>query len=261
VRSRLVRGIAAVTAGMALMLGVAAAPAQAEDGPNYEDVTLDVLRAALSAADDGVLSPAELVELVQVLKSALAGVQTDVVARLDAQAVAALKAKTLYAVTNVFFLNDPFHAAIYNSDVSNGAFLAQSYISENVVTADKDVDAVGKAMMTLYTAYNVGLEKVNTSAADRGRVLTVYHGALEGLIAKMAPHCNEYVDRVGNYHIDCSYADKTVHATQDLFGWTIDGKPAPPGGVDQSVVGNLVMADTAKKLAQDALEELKKHGH
>jgi hypothetical protein len=263
VKSRLVRGITAVTAGMALILGVAALPAQADGNDNYEDITLDVLRSALTVAEDGVITPAELVDLVLSLKGALAGVKTDVVARLDAQAVATLRAKTEYAVTNVFYLENPFpfYAALYNSTVSDGAFLAQSYISGNVVTADKDVDAVGRAMMTLFTAYDVGLEKVNAPAADRGRVLTVYHQALEGLIAKMVPRCDEYGDRAGAYHIDCTYAEKTVHAKQDLSGWTIDGGPPPPGAIDRSVVGNLVMADTAKKLAQDALEELRKHGH
>lgn len=260
-RSRLVRGIAAVTAGMALILGAAAAPAQAEDGPNYEDVTVDLLRAALSAADDGVLTPEELINLVLVLKNGLAGVKTDVVARLDAQVVAELRAKMDFAATRTFYLDLPLYAPIYNSSVGEGASLAKSYIEGNVVTADKDVDAVGRAMMALFTAEDVGLEKVNAPAAGRDSVLASYHQALEGLIAKMVPRCDEYGDRVGNYHIDCSYANKTVHATQDLFGWTIDGKPAPPGAVDQSVVGNLVMADTAKKLAQDALAELKKHGH
>jgi hypothetical protein len=119
-----------------------------------------------------------------------------------------LKAKTQYAVANVFFLEYPIpvYAAIYNSTVSEGAFLAQSYIAENVITADKDVDAVGRAMMTLFTAYEVGLAKVNTPVADRNAVFALYRKGLESLIAKMTPRCDETFDaKVGTLYYNCTY--------------------------------------------------------
>ncbi|GAA0912679.1 hypothetical protein [Virgisporangium aurantiacum] len=261
-RSRLFRGIAAAVACVALTLGAAPPPAQAATPDQYADITFDVLGALLVAAEDGI-TPGEILALVQLLKGAINGIKVDVVERLDAEVVATLEAKTQYAVSNVFFLEHPlpFYAAIYNNSVSEGAYLARSYLANNVITADGDLDAVGKAMMTLFTTYEVGLAKANAPVAQRNQVFADYRQGLESLIAKMNPHCEEYIEaKVGTVLYNCTYDGVTVRSKFDMDGFSINGGPPIPGGYNPKLVEDFLMASTAKRLAQDALEQLRQRG-
>ena len=257
-RSRLARGIAAVTAGLALTLGAAAPPAQAADATEeYADLAINVLGAVLNAAEDRVFTPGEILAIVNLLRGSLDGVKVDVVTRLNSELIADLKGLTNYAVINAPLLQDFFYARLYTNEVSKGAYRAKAILDDNVVTADKDVDAVGRALITLFTTFEVGLAKTGQSAEFRNAVFNEYRKGLETLIAKMVPRCDAYADRVGLYHIDCTYAGTTRRAVRDLVNeWTLDGVPLP-GTISQRFVENAVMADTARPLAQEALELLR----
>jgi hypothetical protein len=238
VKSRLVRVIAAATAGLALTLGVAATPAQAAGIDEYSEVGVDILKSLLSKLEDGQISPAEAIELVQQLTGALAGVKVDVVSRLDAQLVAELKAYANTATTKAGFLNNPFYAAVYAYDVAKGANRAVEYI--DVVSSDGDLDTVGRAMVILFTATAVAEEKVGTNAAQRRIGLAEYRAGLEKLVAKMAPRCSPTSpDGPAPVVWACTYDGRTAIAE------------------DREIAEQRVMADTAEKVAKDALEELR----
>ena len=244
-RSGLLRAVVAVTAGLALMLGAAPPPAQAADVDDYADVTLDVLGALLVAAEDGI-SPGEIIALVQLLRGAVDGVKVDVVDRLDSQVVVELRAKVDSTLAKTYLLDSPFpwDTSIFNNSTHDAAYLARRYVLDDVLTADKDVDAVGRAMMTLFTAYEVGLAKAGVAKPARDRIFAEYRQGLERLIAKMVPRCSVTgtEEPFSAQHV-CTYNGKTVRGV--------------PGNDDRALVENQLMADTARKLAQDALEQLR----
>jgi hypothetical protein len=256
------RVLAAAAVGLAVTLP-AAPPADAADNDPYTAIAVDVLIGLLNATADGSLSPAEIAQLVQATINAVNGVKGDVVSRLDAQLVNELRAKVQAATTSVHYLNHPVLASIYLGQVNQAAHSAKSHV--DTVSSDRDLDAVGRAMITLFSALEVteaklGLLQPTTRFAD-------YREGLQNLINKMAPGCSTYFDpgfpMLGRR--ECTFNGKTVRAVQMLREGgphvSIDGGPWTPGNLDTAHVEDLVMADTAEALAKNALEQLRLRGY
>jgi hypothetical protein len=260
VRLRLLRGIAAVGVAIAMTMGAAAQPALAADTDDYSDVFVDVLSSLLSKVEDGSISPSEVLALVQELKGAIKGVETDVIARLDSLVVRDVKNAAEAGFAKTEFLNNRITAATYANDAINGAVAAKSAI--DVVSSDHDLDAVGRALMTLYTMADVGFEKFGSNPQVRATRFRQYREGLQKLIDKMAPHCDEFFQPQTGYRLyRCTYNGKTVRGEQLPDGFSLDGQPPVPGVIDRQLIQDLTMADTAEKLAKDTLEVLRQRGY
>jgi hypothetical protein len=261
-KARLLRGIAAGVIGLAVVMPVTALPAHATD-PNdaYVDITIDVL-ASLFDKLPGGLSASETVDLVRETINAINGVKVDVVSRLDAQIVNELRGKVQFAVTSVHYLNHPSFTGLYTIQINTAAHQAKAHI--DTVSSDRDLDAVGRAMMTLFALLEVGEAKqglLNPSVrfAD-------YRAGLENLINKMAPHCSQgAVPQTSYYWKECTFNGRTTHVAQrhGLHGneISVDGGPWVPGVLGNVNAAEMVMSTTAEKLAKDVLEQLRQRGY
>jgi len=256
----MLRKVAAAVVGVAVVLPASTQPARAQDNDAYIDVAIEVLSSLLDKAADGGVSPSEVLLLVQELKGAIDGVKVDVVARLDAQVVTEVRARTDAAVAKVHFLNNRFTAGPYAVQVAEAAYLARSYV--DLVNADRDLDGVGRAMMTLFTISGVAEEKLGSVEEDRRRHFANYRQGLERLISRMAPQCHLGAQpRVDHYWYTCTFNGRTVRADQIGGQVSIDGQPPIAGPINHQLVQDLVMWDTAERLAKDALEEMRRRGY
>jgi hypothetical protein len=82
----------------------------------------------------------------------------------------------------------------------------------------------------------------------------------------MEPHCSSGgLPNANMYWTTCTYNGKTVRADQryGINGWEVsyNGAPWISGVILPAVVGDMVMADTAEKLAKDVLEQLRRRGY
>lgn len=259
-RSRLVRGIAAVAVAVAMILGVAAPPARAADDDikGYTDIAVGILSSLISKLEDKNMGPAEVLDLIRELSGAVDGVKVDVVSRLDAEVVARLQGQVDAALSKVDLLSNPFFAAVATNDAINTAREARRMI--NVVSADNDVDAVGRAMITAYTIVIVGRERLGATEASRKQTIADYQQALLELIGRMAPRCTPTADgKVGTYYYTCEYNGKTVRGELGVGGCRIDGEPLTLGCTSTIVeeqVRHRVMEGTAARLANAALFQI-----
>ena len=261
VKARLLRGIAAAAIGLAVILPATTTPARAEVNDAYTDIGIDVLIGLFDKMSDGSLSPTEIAELVQLTINAVNGVKVDVVARLDAQLVNELRAKVQFATTSVYYLNTPAFAGYYTVQVNLAAHQAKAHV--DTVSADRDLDAVGRAMITLYSILEVGEARQGLLQPSR---FADYRQGLENLIQKMTPHCNfGGLPNADLYWSTCTFDGKTVRGDQrhgpNGTEVSVDGGPWVPGVLDQGAIAELVMADTAEKLAKDVLEQLRQRGY
>jgi hypothetical protein len=82
----------------------------------------------------------------------------------------------------------------------------------------------------------------------------------------MAPHCSfGGLPNAGMYWHTCTFDGKTVRADQrqGINGaeTSYNGGPWVSGVINQAVTGEMVMSDTAEKLAKDVLEQLRRRGY
>ncbi|GAA4697732.1 hypothetical protein [Phytohabitans rumicis] len=261
------RLILAAVLGVAVVLPATARPASADQ--DYGRVTIDLLRSLLDKGGDGRLSPDEVASLVLEAIGAITDVKVDLLARLDAQAVADLRAKTATATTSVNYLRYPHTAATYLGIVNPAAHQAKEYLA--LVESDAAKDAVGRAMITLYSALLVaeaktGVLNPNTRYAD-------YRAALEELRRQLEPHCEESLpgEHPNFYAYSCTFNGRTVAGYQRLRAdgqWEYthvgDGSPANvwlPGEYDREIIAGQTMDGTADELAEKALLELAARGY
>lgn len=261
------RLIVAAVLAVAVMLPATARPASADQ--DYGRITIDLLRSLLDKGGDGRLTPDEVASLVLEAIGAITDVQVDLLARLDAQAVADLRAKTATATTSVNYLRYPHTAATYLGIVNPAAHQAKEYLG--VVGSDAAKDAVGRAMITLYSALLVaeaktGVLNPNTRYAD-------YRGALEELRRQLEPVCRETLPGMypNTVYYDCTFNGRTVSASKRPKaggGWehSVNGDGFPlnvwlDGEYDREIIAGLVMDGTADELAEKALLELASRGY
>ncbi|MCW6007126.1 hypothetical protein K1W54_21460 [Micromonospora sp. CPCC 205371] len=262
------RLIVAAVLGLAVMLPATARPASAEQ--DYGRITIDLLRSLLDKGGDGRLTPDEVASLVLETIDAITDVKVDLLARLDAQAVADLRAKTATATSSVHYLRYPHTAATYLGIVNPAAHQAKEYLA--IVDSDAAKDAVGRALITLYSALLVaeaktGVFNPTTRYAD-------YRGALEELRRQLEPECREHVPGQmypNTVYYDCTFNGRTVTGMKRPKaggGWeySVIGNGSPPnvwldGEYDREVIAGLVMDGTADELAEKALLELAARGY
>jgi hypothetical protein len=261
------RLILAAVLGVAVVLPTTARPASADQ--DYGRVTIDLLRSLLDKGGDGRLTPDEVASLVLETIDAITDVKVDLLARLDAQAVADLRAKTATATTSVHYLRYPHTAATYLGIVNPAAHQAKEYLG--LVDSDAAKDAVGRALITLYSALLVaeaktGILNPNTRYAD-------YRAALEELRRQLEPDCE--ATQPGQYPTievyDCTFNGRTVTGYQryradGTMEYSIVGNGLPSnvwleGGFDREIIAGLVMNGTADELAEKALLELAARGY
>jgi hypothetical protein len=262
--------IVAAVLGVAVILPATARPASAEPDYQYGRVTIDLLRSLLDKGGDGRITPDEIATLVLEAIGAISDVQVDLLARLDAQTVAELRAMTSTATTSVNYLRYPHTAAVYLGIVNPAAHQAKEDLG--LVGSDAAKDAVGRALITLYSALLVaeaktGILNPTTRYAD-------YRGALEELRRQVEPHCAAVPP--GQYpNLDvysCTFNGRTVRGVQRTRadGQTEyaldlgDGSPTNAwllGTLDREIIAGLVMDGTADELAEKALLELAARGY
>jgi hypothetical protein len=260
VKARLLRRIAAAAVGLAVILPVTTQPARADVNDAYGDIAIDVIVNLFDKLSDGRLSTEEIAQLVLQTINAVNGVKIDVVSRLDAQLVNDLKGEMQFATTSVHYLNTPY-AGLYTVRVNGAAHLAKAHV--DTVSADRDLDAVGRAMMTLYTLLEIGEAKLGLLQPTR---FADYRQGLENLVQKMEPHCSEgALPSVNGYWRTCTFNGTTVRVDQsygpDGAKISVNGGPWVLGLLDRGVIDEMVMSDTAEKLAKDALEQLRQRGY
>lgn len=261
------RLILAAVLGMAVILPATARPASADQ--DYSRVTIELLRSLLDKGADGRLTPDEVANLVLEAIGAITDVKVDLLARLDAQAVADLRAKTATATTSVNYLRYPHTAATYLGIVNPAAHQAKEYLG--LVESDAAKDAVGRAMITLYSALLVAEAK--TGILNPAVRYADYRAALEELRRQLEPDCDASLPgHLPNTEVyDCTFNGKTVTGYQR---YRADGRlehsvvgPGLPanvwleGGFDREVIAGLVMDGTADELAEKALLELAARGY
>lgn len=261
------RLIVAAVLGVAVMLPATARPASADQ--DYERITIVLLGSLLDKGGDGRLTPDEVASLVLETIDAITDVKVDLLARLDAQAVADLRAKTATATSSVHYLRYPHTAATYLGLVNPAAHQAKEYLG--IVDSDAAKDAVGRALITLYSALLVAEAK--TGVLNQTTRYADYRGALEELRRRLEPQCRTTVP--GHHptteYYDCTFNGRTVTGAQryradGTMEHSIVGNGLPAnvwleGGFDREIIAGLVMNGTADELAEKALLELAARGY
>ncbi|WP_433532513.1 hypothetical protein ACQPYA_11040 [Micromonospora sp. CA-263727] len=236
-----------------------AAGAQVADGVDYGKI-IDILLAAAEMGRDGVYTPQEISQLIQQVIGAINGTKVDLLTRLDTQLTHEIQAKTEAAVTKVELLRVPWAAGPALNSTHDAAYAAKAHlrtVRENEIA----LDAVGRAMIVLFTQLEAAYLMVD---ADEGTNLAAtqrpyFRQGLEYLIQEMTPDCVDGgVPNAGLYTYTCSYGGKTVRGTYwagtDTF--TIDDGPPIIGPFNRQLVADVLMYDTARRLAKRALQVL-----
>jgi hypothetical protein len=265
----LLRGLTGAALGLALVLPAAAAPARADDGDQYDySQFVDILIDAFEKGTDGGYSPAEIADMVSKIVNAVNGVKADVLAGLDSKVSAAIYSQMQAAITKVPNLNVPWLRGPAIDSIHNAAYLAKSQVNQSYSDAARD--AIGRAMMTLFTTLNTAYIQVDAEQAAQGRPSNIaathrpyYRQGLADLVREMDPACYEGgVPKAGLITYSCSFNGETVRAEfwAGSGTYTIDGGPPIAGAIDEGRIQELVMRDTVRPLAQRALDELTREG-
>ncbi|WP_308718544.1 hypothetical protein [Phytohabitans maris] len=263
---KLLRAVVAAILGCAVTVSATAAPARAEEPPadvwaQYWDAAVDLLGSLLDKFSDGVLTPAEIYELVNQVIGAVNGVKADLLARLDNGLVNELRSKAEAAATSVHYLRYDATAAVLLGIVLPAAHSAKSHI--DTVSSDGDLNAVGYSMITLYPLLET--TEARLKVFDPRTRLVDYRQGLDHLVERMQPHCTETAQpNPGRYTYTCQFDGKTVQGIQYTSGnptYTINGGPEIPGTLDHGLVRQLTMAGTARELAEKALQVLALRGY
>ncbi|MEO3926096.1 hypothetical protein ABGB07_19830 [Micromonosporaceae bacterium B7E4] len=260
----LLRGIAAVALALAVTLSATPTPAKASDSNGSYWVFVDILISAYEKGSDGRYTPAEINELIQQVIGAVNGAKTDVLARLDSETTNELRAKAEAALTKAELLRVPWLAGPAINSMHDAAYSAKAHLA-TVRVSDAALNDVGKAMIVLFTELNAAYLMVD---ADEGTNLAqaqrpYFRQGLEYLIREMTPDCRYGgVPNAGMISYDCSYDGRNVRAVYwaGTDTYSIDGGPPIGGLIKETVVHDFLMADTARVLAQQALDVLLRNG-
>ncbi len=252
------RIVAAVTGAVLFVQLAIVEPARA-NWDSYVDISIDLLVSFLDKGSDG-LDPVELIQVTQELKNAITGVKVDLLAHVDALAVAEIKADARYTLNYVGFLDVPQLRGGYVNRVAAAASMAREKLA--VFDSDADRDTVARAMIAEFQTLLIGTAKLNAPIP-----YDTYKEALTHIIATMQPHCHEFFEpRVGTTTYDCTYNGRTVNAIQrPVFNGTevsYDGGATwTAGELNRGRVQEETMKQTGQELARRALRELLDHGH
>jgi hypothetical protein len=260
----LLRGIAAVALALAVTLSATPTPAKASDSNGSYWVFVDILISAYEKGSDGRYTPAEINELIQQVIGAVNGAKTDVLARLDSETTNELRAKAEAALTKAELLRVPWLAGPAINSMHDAAYSAKAHLA-TVRDSDAALNDVGKAMIVLFTELNAAYLMVD---ADEGTNLAqaqrpYFRQGLEYLIREMTPDCRYGgVPNAGMISYDCSYDGRNVRAVYwaGTNTYSIDDGPPIGGLINETVVQDFLMADTARVLAQQALDVLLRNG-
>ncbi|MDG4798583.1 hypothetical protein [Micromonospora sp. WMMD1082] len=250
---------AASAAASGAEAGAASARAQVAEGVDYGKL-IDILLAAAEMGRDGVYTPQEINQLIQQVIGAVNGTRVDLLARLNSQLTHEIQAKTEAAVTKVELLQVPWAAGPALNSTHDAAYAAKVHL-QTVRDDDDALDAVGRAMITLFTMLETAYLMVD---ADDGTNLAAtqrpyFRQGLEYLIQAMTPDCVDGgVPNAGLYTYTCSYGGKTVRGTywEGTDTFRIDDDPPLPGPFNRQLVADVLMYDTAQRLAKRALQVL-----
>jgi hypothetical protein len=262
----LLRGVAIMALGLVLALPGTVTPAHAEDGGVDYSKLVDILVDAFTKGADGGYSPAEIIEMVQNLVNAVNGVKGDVLSGLSGKVEAQIYSQMEAAITKIPTLKVPFLRGVAINSIHDAAYLAKGQVTQDY--ADAPRDAIGRAMITLFTSLNTAYIQVDAEQIARGVPSNLagtnrpyFRQGLEDLVRLAAPQCSEGgLANAGYFTYTCRFADKTMSAEfwagNDYY--TINGGPHIPGFIDHGHVQNVTMKDTVRPIAQRQLDELKR---
>jgi hypothetical protein len=254
----LLRGVTAVMLGLVVILPTTTLPARADvDNADYQGY-FDVLVSLFEKGMDGRYTPEEIAQLVREIIAVINGSAVDLGAYLESVQLADVRDNILYAQGfSRYMESEPIFASLYANNVAKGATHAMSRLSLDL--SDEGYDAVGRAMITLFTTAEVANK---ATGAFGPKQVEIYKQGLNELIRKMDPACFPS-GHAGLYIYNCTYLGKTVQATYTAQTDTssIDGGPPIPGRFQESAIQDLVMKGTAEELAKKALDELTRQGH
>ncbi|MEQ4303956.1 hypothetical protein ABNF97_21665 [Plantactinospora sp. B6F1] len=261
---QLLRGVAAVALALAMTLAGTPTPAKASDSNGSYWVFVDILISAYEKGSDGRYTPAEINELIQEVIGAVNGAKADVLARLDSETTNELRGKAEAALTKAELLRVPWLAGPAINSMHDAAYSAKAHLG-TVKDSDAALNDVGKAMIVLFTELNAAYLMVD---ADEGTNLAqaqrpYFRQGLEYLIREMTPNCSYGgVPNAGMISYGCSYDGRSVRAVYwaGTNEYSIDGGPPIPGMIREAVVQDFLMANTARVLAQQALDVLLRNG-
>jgi hypothetical protein len=267
----MLRGVAVMVLGLLLAVPGTVTPAHAEDGGgNNIDYSkfVDILIDVFNKGSDGSYSPAEIIEMVQNVVNAVNGVKGDVLTGLDGKVSAAIYSQMQAAITKVPNLKVPFLRGVAINSIHDAAYLAKGQVTQSYSDAAKD--AIGRAMITLFTTLNTAYTQVDAEQIARGVPSNIaganrpyYRQGLEDLVRVTAPACNEGgLPNAGYITYTCRFGDQTMMAefwtANDYY--TINGGPHIPGIINQGHVQEVLMKDTVRPIAQRTLDELRREG-
>jgi hypothetical protein len=259
------RKIAAALAGLAVLLPTTGSPAWAdnpEDPPTdtggYYDIVTTLLGSVLDKSPGGFTAD-EIASLVLQTVSAVNGVKVDLLARVNALAVADVKAGAEYTVNNVQFLKLKATAAGYVNTVAGHIATANTRLDVFSAGEDAALDTVGKALITEYGAFLNAEVKVGLAPS-----YSDYRAALNHILAKTHVHCSEStLPKTDIVTYACSFNGTTQTAYETNAGGgmhSYDNRTWMPGPIPRDKVEAYVLRGTSVDLAQRALDELNAHG-
>jgi hypothetical protein len=258
----MLRRIAAAVAGLAVMLPATVSPARADEeepSGSYYELTGSLLKSLLAKSEGG-FSPEEIADLTLEAISAINGVKTNLLGRVDALAVSDIKADAQYAVNNTQFLQHPPYDSLYTQHLAQAVGRADTKL--DVFTADGSLDTIGKALITEYTGFLDG--EVKTGLAPS---YAAYKAALSHIITTTLIHCDESIEaKVGVITYTCTFNGKTEGGYQRATfdgSWehSYDDATWLPDALPRAVIEDSVMEGTSVDLAKQALKQLEEAGH
>jgi hypothetical protein len=145
-----------------------------------------MLISLLDKGRDGRYTPREIADLVQQLIAATNAANVDPLTRLDNELTNDIKGQAQAALTKVEMLRRPETAGVALNSIHDAAHRAMSHIGP-VRHSDVALDAVGKAMIALFTALDTAYTVID---ADEGTTYVMtqrryFRLGLENLIREM----------------------------------------------------------------------------
>jgi hypothetical protein len=252
---------------LVLVLPGTVTPALADDDGDNADYSqyIEILIDAFKKGVDGY-DPQEIIELIQSVVNAVNGVKTDVLSGLAGKVEAQIYSQMEAAITKIPTLKVPFLRGAAINSIHDAAYLAKGQVSQAYPDATKD--AIGRAMITLFTTLNSAYIQVDVEQIARGVPSDLagtnrpyFRQGLEQLISATAPRCNEGgLPNAGYITYTCRFADQTLiaefYTANDYY--TINGGAHIPGIINQGHVQDVLMKDTVRPIAQGQLDELKR---
>jgi len=262
------RRILGAVLALMLVLSATARPAFAEGedtgGNQYYQKFVDILISLLDKGRDGSYTAQEIAELVQQLIGATNAANVDLLTRLDNELTNDIKGQAQAALTKVEMLRRPETAGVALNSIHDAAHRAMSHIG-TVRHSDVALDAVGKAMITLFTELDTAYTVID---ADEGTTFVVlqrryFRLGLENLIREMNTDCyHGGLPSAGLATYTCYYGGDSARAEfwAGSGTYTINGGPPITGAIDYRLVEETLMRGTARPLAQQALDNLIRAG-